>query len=302
MQRQCEAGSTCRCWRSGSGKVCVALAAMRVAWFALYLRPASVMGLDLSWTQYSDAAELPMSANWREQMRAQLEGLDTTKLSPEQKMQRKALQRRLGMGVGPSGVRPPAALGVLGLGYAADVWAIIFFSIFGVCFLVYIHSMLHSRVRPKMRPRQLAQPCIAAGAQSNLQPPGPAQVSGQELEFALGSILDELGLETLEDLGEEVVPSGKHQGNTFAEVFKDAPYCTWVCKEPRKGWMAHMSTYIRSRRRSAELEMPLESLSCHDGHVNEKSPPCVLSAALKPPSTTMDSKKKATGISRQRKS
>mmetsp|Transcript_27738 Transcript_27738/g.50681 ORF Transcript_27738/g.50681 Transcript_27738/m.50681 type:complete len:178 (-) Transcript_27738:65-598(-) len=51
--------------------------------------------LDLTWTQYSDAAELPMSNRWRSEMRRQLMTLDTKELTPALKMKRTMLLRRL---------------------------------------------------------------------------------------------------------------------------------------------------------------------------------------------------------------
>mmetsp|Transcript_68469 Transcript_68469/g.164418 ORF Transcript_68469/g.164418 Transcript_68469/m.164418 type:complete len:192 (+) Transcript_68469:46-621(+) len=51
--------------------------------------------LDLQWTQYSDAAELPMSGRWRAEMRQKLMALDSSELTPALKMQRTMLLRRL---------------------------------------------------------------------------------------------------------------------------------------------------------------------------------------------------------------
>eukprot|EP00746_Dinoflagellata_sp_MGD_P025819 gnl/MRDRNA2_/MRDRNA2_160827_c0_seq1.p1 gnl/MRDRNA2_/MRDRNA2_160827_c0~~gnl/MRDRNA2_/MRDRNA2_160827_c0_seq1.p1 ORF type:complete len:126 (-),score=28.43 gnl/MRDRNA2_/MRDRNA2_160827_c0_seq1:138-515(-) len=54
-----------------------------------------VSAVDISWTKYSDSAELPMSTQWREGMRQKLLNLDVTELTPKQKMQRKQLLRQL---------------------------------------------------------------------------------------------------------------------------------------------------------------------------------------------------------------
>merc|ERR1712194_929339 len=64
-----------------------------------------------------------------------------------------------------------------------------------------------------------------------------------ELATSLDAILEDLGLETLEELGEEVVPAGKMAGVTFREVLEDTAFCKFVCKEPRKGWMGMLKTY-----------------------------------------------------------
>merc|ERR1712228_965278 len=50
---------------------------------------------DLSWTAYSDKADLPMSTQWREELKAQLSKIDTEKLDAKQKAQFKKLWRRL---------------------------------------------------------------------------------------------------------------------------------------------------------------------------------------------------------------
>eukprot|EP00931_Biecheleriopsis_adriatica_P088926 TRINITY_DN63149_c0_g1_i1.p1 TRINITY_DN63149_c0_g1~~TRINITY_DN63149_c0_g1_i1.p1 ORF type:complete len:210 (-),score=55.12 TRINITY_DN63149_c0_g1_i1:24-626(-) len=47
-------------------------------------------------------------------------------------------------------------------------------------------------------------------------------------------------------LEEEVCPAGKHQGKTFKDVAEDAAFCTWVCKEPRRGWMGMLKTYLET--------------------------------------------------------
>mmetsp|Transcript_4532 Transcript_4532/g.9975 ORF Transcript_4532/g.9975 Transcript_4532/m.9975 type:complete len:169 (-) Transcript_4532:28-534(-) len=51
--------------------------------------------LDLQWTQYSDAAELPMSNRWRDEMRRQLMSLESNDLTPALKMKRTMLLRKL---------------------------------------------------------------------------------------------------------------------------------------------------------------------------------------------------------------
>eukprot|EP00928_Gymnodinium_smaydae_P031296 TRINITY_DN23008_c0_g1_i2.p1 TRINITY_DN23008_c0_g1~~TRINITY_DN23008_c0_g1_i2.p1 ORF type:complete len:188 (+),score=47.83 TRINITY_DN23008_c0_g1_i2:105-668(+) len=61
----------------------------------LLLQPQTVRALDLEWTKYSDAADLPMSTQWREDMKAKMSRIDTTKLNPRQKMQYKTLWRKL---------------------------------------------------------------------------------------------------------------------------------------------------------------------------------------------------------------
>eukprot|EP00927_Polykrikos_kofoidii_P050944 TRINITY_DN44775_c0_g1_i1.p1 TRINITY_DN44775_c0_g1~~TRINITY_DN44775_c0_g1_i1.p1 ORF type:complete len:156 (+),score=26.38 TRINITY_DN44775_c0_g1_i1:184-651(+) len=52
-------------------------------------------GIDMEWTKYSDAADLPMSERWYEDMRQRLATIDTEKLSPQMKMKYKQLSRRL---------------------------------------------------------------------------------------------------------------------------------------------------------------------------------------------------------------
>eukprot|EP00929_Paragymnodinium_shiwhaense_P113131 TRINITY_DN8139_c0_g1_i2.p1 TRINITY_DN8139_c0_g1~~TRINITY_DN8139_c0_g1_i2.p1 ORF type:complete len:211 (+),score=74.44 TRINITY_DN8139_c0_g1_i2:304-936(+) len=47
-------------------------------------------------------------------------------------------------------------------------------------------------------------------------------------------------------LAEEVVPAGKHQGNTFQQVLDDVPFCKWVCKEPRRGWMGLFKLFLET--------------------------------------------------------
>mmetsp|Transcript_19431 Transcript_19431/g.42453 ORF Transcript_19431/g.42453 Transcript_19431/m.42453 type:complete len:154 (+) Transcript_19431:39-500(+) len=55
----------------------------------------AVSSLDLEWTSYSDRVDLPMSSQWRENMKAKLSKVDTASLTPKQKMQYKDLWRRL---------------------------------------------------------------------------------------------------------------------------------------------------------------------------------------------------------------
>merc|ERR1711884_133753 len=52
------------------------------------------------WTSYSDQADLPMSQQWRDDMIARMSKVDTTKLTPKQKMQYKTLWRKLHGGGG----------------------------------------------------------------------------------------------------------------------------------------------------------------------------------------------------------
>eukprot|EP00928_Gymnodinium_smaydae_P073771 TRINITY_DN56901_c0_g1_i1.p1 TRINITY_DN56901_c0_g1~~TRINITY_DN56901_c0_g1_i1.p1 ORF type:complete len:211 (+),score=49.70 TRINITY_DN56901_c0_g1_i1:83-715(+) len=47
-------------------------------------------------------------------------------------------------------------------------------------------------------------------------------------------------------LAEEVVPAGKHQGKTFLDVLDDKAFCTWICKEPRRGWMGLFKLYLET--------------------------------------------------------
>jgi len=82
---------------------------------------------------------------------------------------------------------------------------------------------------------------------------------------ALGAVLDDLGLETLEELGEEVVPAGKHQETTFDEVLQsDRRFCDWICKEPRKGWMANLKVYIEAKRLDEDGAALSSAHECHD--------------------------------------
>merc|ERR1711879_1098795 len=57
------------------------------------------------WTSYSDRADLPMSRQWREEMKSKLSKVDTSKLNAEQKRQYKKLWGRLnGDAGGSSGI------------------------------------------------------------------------------------------------------------------------------------------------------------------------------------------------------
>jgi len=57
--------------------------------------PMDVVALNMEWTSYSDATDLPMSQKWREDMIAKMSKVDTSKLSPKSKMQYKTLWRKL---------------------------------------------------------------------------------------------------------------------------------------------------------------------------------------------------------------
>mmetsp|Transcript_54708 Transcript_54708/g.162842 ORF Transcript_54708/g.162842 Transcript_54708/m.162842 type:complete len:198 (-) Transcript_54708:47-640(-) len=63
-------------------------------WWALS-QAGGAAAIDLEWTKYSDRADLPMSRQWREEMKAKLSKVDTSSLSSEQKKKFKALWRRL---------------------------------------------------------------------------------------------------------------------------------------------------------------------------------------------------------------
>ena len=67
----------------------------RLAVSLVVLELTIVAGLDLDWTSYSDRADLPMSQQWREEMRGKLSRVDTSTLSPEKKRQFQALWARL---------------------------------------------------------------------------------------------------------------------------------------------------------------------------------------------------------------
>ena len=47
-------------------------------------------------------------------------------------------------------------------------------------------------------------------------------------------------------LEREVCPAGKHQGKTFLEVLEDRPFCLWIVKEPRRGWMGLLKTFLET--------------------------------------------------------
>mmetsp|Transcript_43874 Transcript_43874/g.121417 ORF Transcript_43874/g.121417 Transcript_43874/m.121417 type:complete len:152 (+) Transcript_43874:66-521(+) len=72
------------------GVLCLALWLMAVA--------RGGLSVDVSWTSYSDQADLPMSSQWREDMKAKLRSVDTSALTPKQKMQYKLLWRKLNGG------------------------------------------------------------------------------------------------------------------------------------------------------------------------------------------------------------
>merc|ERR1711924_246454 len=87
----------------------------------------------------------------------------------------------------------------------------------------------------------------------------PAELTGATVAIALETILDELGLETLEELGEQEVPAGKHQGDSFQATLEDSAFCKWICKEPRKGWMGLLKTYIEAVEERRAIAEPLPS-------------------------------------------
>eukprot|EP00397_Hematodinium_sp_SG-2012_P030822 GEMP01032672.1.p1 GENE.GEMP01032672.1~~GEMP01032672.1.p1 ORF type:complete len:163 (-),score=25.50 GEMP01032672.1:1651-2100(-) len=51
--------------------------------------------LDMTWTKYSDAADLPLSQKWRDDMRDKLRQVDVDALPPDRKEQYKKLWARL---------------------------------------------------------------------------------------------------------------------------------------------------------------------------------------------------------------
>jgi len=53
------------------------------------------LGIDLTWTQYSDRADLPQSKKWRDNMIDKLRRVDVDKLTPEEKAKYRALYRQL---------------------------------------------------------------------------------------------------------------------------------------------------------------------------------------------------------------
>mmetsp|Transcript_103474 Transcript_103474/g.183814 ORF Transcript_103474/g.183814 Transcript_103474/m.183814 type:complete len:122 (-) Transcript_103474:232-597(-) len=67
----------------------------RAGWH-VFLVLSTVAAVDVSWTQYAETAELPMSAQWRNDLHDKLLTIDVDALTPRQKMQRKQLMRQLG--------------------------------------------------------------------------------------------------------------------------------------------------------------------------------------------------------------
>ncbi|CAK0800370.1 unnamed protein product, partial [Prorocentrum cordatum] len=65
--------------------------------------PLGAGAVDLSWVSYSEAAELPMSQRWRDEMKDKLARIDTSQLSAKQKMQFKSLMRKLNGSSDPEG-------------------------------------------------------------------------------------------------------------------------------------------------------------------------------------------------------
>mmetsp|Transcript_81195 Transcript_81195/g.161012 ORF Transcript_81195/g.161012 Transcript_81195/m.161012 type:complete len:162 (-) Transcript_81195:78-563(-) len=99
---------------------------MQTPWLLL-LWTGRVLAVDVSWTSYSDRADLPMSTQWREEMKAKLAKVDTDALSPEQKKKYKVLVRKLN---GESEAAPtlgldgstPWLLMLVGGGVVAYLW------------------------------------------------------------------------------------------------------------------------------------------------------------------------------------
>lgn len=81
--------------------VCMA----RARWHA-FLVLSTVAAVDVSWTQYAETAELPMSAQWRNELHDKLRMIDVDALTPKQKMQRKLLMRQLGPKFEPVAATP----------------------------------------------------------------------------------------------------------------------------------------------------------------------------------------------------
>jgi len=70
----------------------------RVAVWAMLLACTGfrqVAALDVSWTQYLEGAEMPMSATWRQKMRQKLQAIDAAELTPAIKMKRIQFLRML---------------------------------------------------------------------------------------------------------------------------------------------------------------------------------------------------------------
>eukprot|EP00930_Biecheleria_cincta_P098961 TRINITY_DN90612_c0_g1_i1.p1 TRINITY_DN90612_c0_g1~~TRINITY_DN90612_c0_g1_i1.p1 ORF type:complete len:153 (-),score=29.76 TRINITY_DN90612_c0_g1_i1:23-481(-) len=94
---------------------------------ALLLPRIYVAAVELDWTSYSDRADLPMSQQWRDEMKAKLSSIDTSKLSTEKKKKFKQLWRRINgedADSGGSGLEAPGiGFAVLVVGAAlAYVW------------------------------------------------------------------------------------------------------------------------------------------------------------------------------------
>eukprot|EP00929_Paragymnodinium_shiwhaense_P082187 TRINITY_DN4322_c0_g5_i1.p1 TRINITY_DN4322_c0_g5~~TRINITY_DN4322_c0_g5_i1.p1 ORF type:complete len:195 (+),score=24.43 TRINITY_DN4322_c0_g5_i1:64-648(+) len=68
------------------------------SWLLASTALPTVAAIDMEWTSYSDKADLPMSSQWREEMKAKLSRVDTSKLSAKEKMQYKTLWRKLNGG------------------------------------------------------------------------------------------------------------------------------------------------------------------------------------------------------------
>jgi len=219
---------------------------MAAARLLLGIAPAAIWGLDLSWTQYSDGADLPMSARWREEMRQQLLSMDAEALTPAQKMQRRQMLRRLG---DFSGLTYPTA-GTSAVGAGVLGWAGV---CLGVCVLAgggflmrhfqslspteAVSKAAAGRMANVARRRAAAEPALVGSSQPHNAPVEESVVD------VLASVLKELGLESLSELGMQVVPCGKHSGSSFADILEDAAFCRWLRKEPRKGWMRSLKVY-----------------------------------------------------------
>merc|ERR1712136_259522 len=57
-------------------------------------------------------------------------------------------------------------------------------------------------------------------------------------------------------LEREVCPAGKHQGKTFLEVLEDRPFCLWIVKEPRRGWMGLINRHQKRHQRWIQRRQP----------------------------------------------
>jgi len=203
----------------------------------LFIWPAPMAGLDVSWTQYSDMADLPMSANWREQMRQRLLSMNADELSAKQKMQRKQLLRRLGDGL-------PQASEQSSLGLVEMLVGIGVLALAGAGILHFKKGDVAAVSKPRMGlVAAEARQRVADELAATNSIPSAVKATAGELAAALDAVLEDLGLETLEELGDEVVPAGKNAGITFREVLEDMAFCKFVCKEPRKGWMGMLKTY-----------------------------------------------------------